>query len=74
MVKKNSKVGRVDPDFEAWLRRVGLNRVRVGADDKIRSPREVQKLIMRAPSIKKVDLEITNLPTKEYLRRKRKRR
>jgi len=71
MAHKNTKPVRLPAEFEDMLRRQALQRVRNRVDTKIRTPAEMAKLHLKAPSLKKLDLEVCTLPTKEQLRRKR---
>lgn len=67
MVRKNTKLIRGIPEFEELLRKQSVQRMRNGIDTKQRTPADMMKLYLRAPSLKKLDFEVCTLPTKEQL-------
>lgn len=74
MAKKSSIPIRGSPRYKDWLKDAAVRRVRKGVDRKIRSPRELQDMLMNAPSFPSIDAELTSIPTKEDIRRMMKRK
>jgi len=68
MKNKNEWI-RVDSNFKKLLRESKLKRIANGVDKKMRSDREMTKLIMGTASIKNTEAELQTVPSKEdYLR------
>lgn len=70
MVKKSSIPLRSSPRYKAWIKEAAVKRIRKGSDKKLRSPREMQDMMMNCPSFPSLDEELTSIPTKEDLRRR----
>lgn len=66
---KNSIPLRASHKYKSWIQDAAVRRVRKGADRKIRSPREMQDMLLNCPSFPKLDNELTSIPKKEDLRR-----
>ena len=69
MKDKNEWI-RVDANFKKLLRESKLKRIANGVDKKMRSDREMTKLIMGTASIRNTEVELQTVPSKEdyYLR------
>ena len=66
-MSKRSEVMRVDSEFRKIMKDAATERIKNDIDTEFRKPREMTKMLRRAPSFPDVLKEIKTLPRKEDL-------
>ncbi len=66
-MSRRSEVMRVDTEFRKIMKDAAAERIKNNIDTEFRKPREMTKMLRRAPSFKNVLEELKTLPRKEDL-------